>query len=411
MSMDSTHKPQNAAQVADVVAWAVSEEKPLEVAGRGTKRGIGRAAQYGATLDLSGMTGITLYEPEELVLSARVGTPLAEIQAELAARNQELAFEPPNFSRLLGGDGDAGTIGGAMACNFAGPRRIKAGAARDHFLGVNAVSGRGEMFKSGGRVVKNVTGYDLCKMLAGSWGTLAVMTDITVKVLPAAETETTLLVSGVAANRAVEAMSLAMQSACDVSGACYLPAGASSASASTVTAVSGAGQGVCALRLEGIAPSVDYRAGQLTEIVKGFGDISELEADVSRKFWREVRDVDVFAGDTDNLIWRLSVAPSDGAGILENIVGETGANGFLDWAGGLVWLEVPASPDGAEQVIRAAVGAIGGHATLIRAPRALRTMIEVFHPQDAGVEQLSQRLRKGFDPEGILNPGRMRAVS
>ncbi len=409
MDTDTSHKPQNAAQVADVVAWAVSEEKPLEVAGHGTKRAIGRAAQYGATLDLSGMTGITLYEPEELVLSARAGTPLAEIQAELAASKQELAFEPPNFSRLLGGDGDAGTIGGAMACNFAGPRRIKAGAARDHFLGVNAVSGRGEMFKSGGRVVKNVTGYDLCKMLAGSWGTLAVMTDITVKVLPAAETETTLLVSGVTAVQAVEAMSASMQSACEVSGACFLPKAA--VSVSSVDAVAAIGQGICGLRLEGIAPSVAYRAGQLTDIVKAFGEVGAVEADASRRFWREVRDVNVFAGDTERLVWRLSVAPSQGARVMDQIAGETGASGFLDWAGGLIWLDVPASPDGAEQVIRAAIGEVGGHATLIRGPEALRTMIDVFQPQDAGLEALSQRLRNGFDPEGILNSGRMRAVS
>ena len=408
MSKDTTHKPQNAAQVADVVAWAVSEEKPLEVIGRGTKRAIGRAAQYGATLDLSGMTGITLYEPEELVLSAHAGTSLAEIQAELAARNQELAFEPPNLSRLQGGDGDAGTIGGAMACNFAGPRRIKAGAARDHFLGVRAVSGRGEMFKSGGRVVKNVTGYDLCKVLAGSWGTLAVMTDVTVKVLPAAETESTLLVSGVSADRAVEAMSLAMQSACEVSGACFLPDGV--ASASRIHEISGAGQGVCALRLEGIAPSVDYRADQLTGIVKGFGDVSTLEAEASRRLWREVRDVDVFAQDTDSLIWRLSVAPSSGAAVLGQIAGATGGRGYLDWAGGLIWLEAPASTDGGEPVIRSAVRDAGGHATLIRAPESLRSTVEVFQPQADGLERLSQRLRNGFDPEGILNSGRMRAV-
>lgn len=408
MSTDTTHKPQNAAQVADVVAWAVSEEKPLEVAGRGTKRGIGRAAQYGATIDLSGMTGITLYEPEELVLSARAGTPLAEIQSELEARNQELAFEPPNLSRLLCGDGDAGTIGGAMACNFAGPRRIKAGAARDHFLGVHAVSGRGETFKSGGRVVKNVTGYDLCKMLAGSWGTLAVMTDITVKVLPAAETETTVLVSGVSADRAVEAMSLAMQSACEVSGACFLPDGV--ASASQVDGVSGAGQGVCALRLEGIAPSVDYRAGQLTKIVDGLGGVGSLEVEASRRFWREVRDVDVFATETESLVWRLSTAPSNGAAVLEQITAAIGGRGYLDWAGGLVWLEVPASSDGGEQAIRAAVNDAGGHATLIRAPETMRSTIEVFQPQSDGLEQLSRRLRSGFDPEGILNSGRIRAV-
>ncbi len=157
--------------------------------GRGTKRAIGRAAQWDATLDLSGLSGVTLYEPEELVLSAKAGTPLAEIEALVAASKQELAFEPMDYGALLGGEAGAGTIGGAIAANLSGPRRIKAGAARDHFLGFSAVSGRGETFKSGGRVVKNVTGYDLCKLIAGSWGTLAAMTDVTIKTLPKAETE------------------------------------------------------------------------------------------------------------------------------------------------------------------------------------------------------------------------------
>ena len=164
--------------------------------GHGSKRAIGRPAQTDLTLDLSALSGITLYEPEELVLSAKAATPLAEIEALVAAKGQQLAFEPMDYATLLGGVAGRGTIGGALAANLSGPRRIKAGAARDHFLGFSAVSGRGETFKSGGRVVKNVTGYDLCKLIAGSWGTLAAMTEVTIKVLPAAETEETLLIRG-----------------------------------------------------------------------------------------------------------------------------------------------------------------------------------------------------------------------
>jgi len=404
--MDTDFTPENAAQVADVVAWAISEEKPLEVVGRGTRRQIGRAAQYGATLDLSGLTGITLYEPEELVLSARAGTPLSEIQNLLAEHNQELAFEPPNLSGLLGGADDAGTIGGAIACNFSGPRRIKAGAARDHFLGFNAISGRGELFKSGGRVVKNVTGYDMCKMLAGSWGTLAVMSDLTVKVLPAAETETTLILTGADMTQAVQAMSAAMQSACEVSGACHLPAPLNGAS--SVEAMSAAGQGATALRLEGIAPSVAYRAERLTEILKGYGTVDRLEEPQSRTMWREVRDVGFFNDKTERLVWKLSVPPGDGAAVLGRLEHEAGARGYLDWAGGLIWLDVPAKLDGGAELVRAAVESSGGHATLIRAAEAIRASVEVFHPQSEGVGGLSDRLKQGFDPSGVLNPGRMR---
>ncbi|MFZ3360711.1 MAG: FAD-binding protein, partial [Xanthobacteraceae bacterium] len=180
-------KPRDAKEVEAAIQWALSNGKTFEVVGRGTKRAVGRAAQWDAALDLSGLSGVTLYEPEELVLSAKAGTPIAEIEALVAARNQELAFEPMDYAVVLGGETGAGTLGGAIAANLSGPRRIKAGAARDHFLGVSAVSGRGETFKSGGRVVKNVTGYDLCKLIAGSWGTLAAMTDVTIKTLPKAE--------------------------------------------------------------------------------------------------------------------------------------------------------------------------------------------------------------------------------
>src|SRR6478736_1240239 len=220
--MSDALKPRDAQDVAAAIQWALGQSKTLEVVGAGSKRDLGRPTQTDATLDLSGLTGVTLYEPEELVLSARAGTPLAEIEALLASRNQELAFEPMDYGPLLGSPPGQGTLGGTLAANLAGPRRFKAGAARDHFLGVAAISGRGEVFKSGGRVVKNVTGYDLCKLLAGSWGTLAAMTDITVKTLPRAETEATLLVAGLDDARAIEAMATAFQSACDVSGAAHL---------------------------------------------------------------------------------------------------------------------------------------------------------------------------------------------
>src|SRR5271168_1853843 len=253
--MADTLKPRDALEVEQAVQWALAEGKALEVVGRGTKRPIGRAAQWDATLDLSGLSGVTLYEPEELVLSAKAGTPLAEIEMLVAASRQELAFEPMDYGPILGGEAGAGTIGGAIATNLSGPRRIKAGAARDHFLGVNAVSGRGEIFKSGGRVVKNVTGYDLCKLLAGSWGTLAAMTDVTIKTLPKAETESTILVLGLDDEMACQVMAAALGSYGDVSAAAHLPA----AVAARIAETAAARTTVTAFRLEGVAPSVRQR--------------------------------------------------------------------------------------------------------------------------------------------------------
>src|SRR5215467_15086874 len=244
--MSEPLRPVDSKQVEEAISWALAQSKALELIGHGSKRAIGRAAQWDATLDLSALSGVTLYEPEELVLSAKAGTALHEIEALVAEKRQELAFEPMDYGPLLGGDAGAATIGGAIAANLSGPRRIKAGAARDHFLGFTAVSGRGETFKSGGRVVKNVTGYDLCKLMAGSWGTLAAMTDVTIKTLPIAETEQTVLVLGLDAVTAAKVMAAAMGSFADVSAAAHVPASVGI----DVAEIAATGGAVTALRLE-----------------------------------------------------------------------------------------------------------------------------------------------------------------
>ena len=264
--MTDALKARDAKDVESAVQWALSEGKTLEIVGRGSKRTLGRPNQSDLTLDLSGLTGVTLYEPEELVLSAKAGTPLAEVEVLVRDKGQQLDFEPMDYGPILGGPADAGSIGGALAANLSGPRRIKAGAARDHFLGFSAVSGRGETFKSGGRVVKNVTGYDLCKLLAGSFGTLAAMTEVTIKTLPRPETEETVLLLGLDDARANAAMSAAMTSSCDVSAAAHLPAG-------VVRYFDGlhVAQAATAFRLEGFAPSVKHRKDALAALLQPFG--------------------------------------------------------------------------------------------------------------------------------------------
>jgi glycolate oxidase FAD binding subunit len=406
LPMADTLQPRNAKEVEAAVQWLLAEGKAAEIVGHGSKRLIGRPAQTDLTLDLSALTGVTLYEPEELVLSANAATPLAEIEALVAAKGQQLAFEPMDYASVLGGVAGNGTIGGALAANLSGPRRIKAGAARDHFLGFSAVSGRGETFKSGGRVVKNVTGYDLCKLIAGSWGTLAAMTEVTIKVLPAAETEETLLIRGLEPARAVEAMTSAMGSACDVSGAAHLPSDV----AASVPAVAGASAGVTALRLEGFSPSVTHRRGALQGLMKPFGDLAIIDAPASRAFWQAVRDVTPFAcGRTgiERALWRISTAPSRGAELGAALAKRAGAQVLYDWAGGLIWLALAASDDAGAARIGPTVAATGGHATLIRAPAAVRAAIDVFAPQEAGLAALTKRVKEGFDPKGVLNPGRM----
>ncbi|HEY6753206.1 MAG TPA: glycolate oxidase subunit GlcE [Pseudolabrys sp.] len=400
--MADTLKVRDGKEAEDAVRWALSNEKSLELAGQGTKRTVGRPSQTDLTLDVSSLTGVTLYEPRELVLSARTGTPLADIETLLEENNQALAFEPIDYGPLLGGEANRGTLGGAIAANLSGPRRIKAGAARDHFLGVIAVTGRGETIKSGGRVVKNVTGYDLCKLLAGSWGTLAAMTDITVKVLPKAETEATVLVAGLDDPRACAAMAAAMGSPCDVSGAAHLPDHVASwfdglprSVASTV------------LRVEGFAPSVAHRKEALAARMKSFGPVSIVDEKNSHALWRSIRNVKPFALETalTRPLWRISVAPSRGHEIAAAIT--PAAQMFYDWAGGLIWVAMPFADDPDAAAIRRAVAAVGGHAILIRAPAAVRAAIDVFSPEDPASRALAKRVKESFDPKGVLNPGRM----
>ena len=402
-------KPDTAEQVLDAVKWAVSEEVPLEVQGAGTKRTLGRAFQATHGLVVSALDGISLHEPEELVMSAGPGTTLAEIEAALAEVNQQLAFEPADLGPLLGQAAGAGTIGGVFSCNRAGPRRIKAGAARDHLLGLQAVSGRGEAFKTGGRVVKNVTGYDVCKLMTGAFGTLGVLTQLTFKVLPAPETARTLLLFGLDDTTALRALTLALQSPFEVSGAAHLPAAVAArtvAAADTEDAMA-----VTALRLEGFARSVAARAERLAAALAGFGAEQSLDAEATEVLWKQVRDVAPLvdlAGDRRD-VWKLSVAPTGGPAVASRLVESAGAEHYFDWGGGLIWAALPPSADGGAAQVRATIAESGGHATLIRAPEAVRAAVDVFQPQPAPLAALTARVKDGFDPKRILNPGRMYA--
>ncbi len=405
--MSETLKPETAEQVLDAVKWAAASESPLAVKGQGSKEGFGRAVEADCRLDLSGLTGIGCYEPNELFMTAGAATTLAEIEAALRQNNQQMAFEPADLGILLGGEGDAGTIGGAIACNLAGSRRIKAGAARDHFLGFNAVSGRGETFKSGGTVVKNVTGFDLSKLIAGSFGTLAVMTEVTFKVLPAPEKTRTVLVLGLSDQDAMKAMAKALGSSHEVSGAAHLPEAA--AKGSKVSHVAGTGWSVTAFRVEGPGPSVEHRCRALTALLGGGASVEELHSENSALLWREICDVRLLDGDGGNgrQVWRLSVPPMNGAGVAEQLTAVTGASVFYDWGGGLIWLTMDATPDAGHETVRRAVEAAGGHATLVRAGADVRNRVPVFEPQTGALREITARIKEGFDPKGILNPGRM----
>jgi glycolate oxidase FAD binding subunit len=399
-------RPSDAADVAQVVAWAAAEAQPLEIVAGGSKRALGRPPRAEHRLELAALNGVVEYEPSELVLTARAATPMTEIESLLEAQRQMLAFEPPDWRGLLPGGGEP-TLGGVIACNLAGPRRVRAGAARDHFLGFSAVNGWGDAWKAGGKVVKNVTGYDLCKLQAGAYGTLSALTEVTVRVLPRPEHSCSLLLTGLSPEAAVQALAAALNTPHEVSGAAHLPAAV--AARSGVAELAGAGTGVTVLRLEGPRPSVAYRAAALQDML--VGSTSCLDATPSARLWAEISAVQSLIGRADNIVWRICPTPASAAAVLRRIrEGCDSAEAFFDWGGGLLWLsldEAEAGPDCGAGLVRSAVAASGGHATLIRAPEAARETLPVFEPATGALDALARRVKAGFDPKRVLNPGRM----
>ncbi|GJD34538.1 glycolate oxidase subunit GlcE [Methylobacterium aerolatum] len=388
------HEPETEAEACERVRAAAAKAERLRIVGGGTKAGLGRPAQDEATLSARGLTGITLYEPAEMVIGARAGTPLSEVEALLASRGQMLTFEPADYRGLYGTTGEP-TIGAVAAINNSGPRRINAGAARDSLIGVRFVNGKGEAIKSGGRVMKNVTGLDLVKLMAGAHGTLGLLTEVIFKVLPVNERVATLVLTGLDDARAVEALAAALGSPFELTGAAHLPAGI------------GGGEARTLMRLEGFSDSIAYRIGELKRVLKRHGAPGVIEGEEGAALWRAVRDAAPLAEPPGEALWRISTAPSKGPAVAAAIGARCPARWFYDWGGGLIWLATPAAGDAGAGAVRDAVRAHGGHATLVRAPDAVRAAVPVFEPQAEALMRISAGIKAAHDPAAIFNPGRM----
>lgn len=390
-SITSPVAPINEKELVDFVRNAAHEKTPLRIVGGGTKQSLGHKVK-GEPVSTTGLSGIKLYEPASLNIMAGAGTPLSEIVEALDAQGQHLPFEPADYCKLLGSSGEP-TIGGIVACAISGPRRIQAGACRDSLIGVRFVNGEGDLIKSGGRVMKNVTGYDLVKLLTGSYGTLGVITQVSFKLLPAPEQTSVVLINGLGDKTAVSAMSSALSSPFDVSGAAHTPKGID-------------GEPVSMFRLEGLEKSVTYRAEKLRHLLSEYG-VAEIETNRENTSagWKWVRDVETFA-NREGAVWRLSLTPKNSPQVIEKIRSDREVEVLYDWGGGLVWLLTPAQNASGETVIRSAVNEFGGHATLMRQCEG-GEVNNVFHPQPEPVARLSRAIRHQFDPYSILNPGRM----
>jgi glycolate oxidase FAD binding subunit len=384
-------QPRTEAEAAALVQGAAG---PLRLAGGGTRAGLGRAIRTAATLTSRGLSGITLYEPAEMVIGARAGTPLVEIEAALAEKNQALAFEPMDHRPLFASPGEP-TIGAVAAGNISGPRRVFAGAARDSLIGVRFVNGRGQVVKSGGRVMKNVTGLDLVKLHAGAMGTLGLLTEVTFKVIPRAPAMATLVFQGLDDARANELMCAAMGTPFEITGAAHLPAGTGGDRARTL------------LRLEGFSEQLDYRTSRLRDLFAASGSPERLDGEAAALVWREVRDVLPLVEPRDHAVWRLSVPPKAAAGLARRLAEALDARVLYDWSGGLVWLATPEAEDAGAAVIRAAVHETGGHATLVRGSAELRGRIAVFAPEPMAIARLTAGIKASHDPRGLFNPGLM----
>ncbi len=397
----SVLSPENEAGAADIIRDYAEAGRSLEIIGGNTRSGFGNRVEADATLSSRGISGIVAYNPAEMVMTAKAGTPVAEVEAALSAARQMMAFEPMDHRALMGTKGEP-TIGGVFAANVSGPRRYVAGAARDSLLGIRFVNGKGEIIKAGGRVMKNVTGLDLVKLLGGSFGTLGFLTEVTFRVLPTPPAQTTLVISGLEDDAATNVMAAAMATSTEVSGAAHLPESVRSRflngslpdGAATV------------LRLEGLPASVDARAQKLQTILSALGPSRFLDADESRVLWRDIRDVAPYAANQAKPLWRVSVAPSQGHRLVAALRLEAGIDAFYDWQGGLVWMQMEFDPE-ANLLSRHIRALGGGHSTLLRALPASRHGISAFEPLVIAEDELSRRIKAKLDPAGIFNPGKM----
>lgn len=387
------------ADVKDAVESAIAAEHRLEVRGTGSKSNLGRACDFDATLDVSQMAGIVDYQPEELVMTLRAGTPMDVVENALADARQMLAFEPPRMGRISGGPRSElhGTIGGVVAANLSGPRRLTAGATRDYLLGFEAISGRGELFKSGGRVMKNVTGYDLSKLMCGSFGTLAVMDEITLKTLPAPETSQSLLVACADFRAAIKTIAQIFATPHEPGAAAILPQ-----AIAAEEKVDTGGAFTAIIRLEGIAASVSDRVANLQTMTGG----ETVAAPASESLWQRIRDVQPLAEKPHDL-WKVSCAPSDAPRVVAALDSLVGVRFMADWAGGLLWFGASRSRDLGNR-LRAVVAELdSGFAMLVRDVAVTRDEIAPFQPLPSPLFELHKRVKASFDPRGVLNYGRM----
>tara|TARA_Y100001970_G_C14248589_1_gene870082 strand:+ start:1784 stop:3040 length:1257 start_codon:yes stop_codon:yes gene_type:complete len=397
-----TLKPKNEGELQQIIKFCFKKELPIEIIGFGTKKEIGKKLQCAKTLDMSSMSGIIDYKPEELYITVKAGTPIKTIKNKLRENNQYLAFEPTNFSEIFEKNSNEGTIGGTMSCNFSGSRRFKVGSARDHILGFKGFNGKGEKIKSGGTVVKNVTGYDLSKLIVGSFGTLLVLSEITLKVLPIQTDTKTIIVSGLALENSLTLMNSAIGSSNDPSGVVFYPEYLRKNFVFNDLVHPGS---ITAIRIEGTKISTEQRANNIiNDLALNDKKFTILDTNQSEIFWEDTRSLKVF-GKSEKSILRAVVPTSETANLI-NRLKIFHPNYFIDWGGSLIWLELDYLSGQKIDQIRKRVLDTKGYLTVIKSSGNNKSSSEIF-TIDPIKFKISQNIKKSFDPKRIFNPGKM----
>lgn len=364
------------------VQQALDNDTALRITGGQSKLRLGRRVENATLLDLSGLDQLISYEPGELILVVQPGMRLQAIEELLATENQHFAFEPPHW-------GTTATAGGTAACNLSGPRRFKAGALRDHLLGIEMIDGHGQRIRAGGKVVKNVTGYDLSKVLSGSFGTLGPLTELCFKVWPKPETQQTLAIDNLDTAAAVQLMLNFAGRPCEITGLAHLP---THNAQDTQTCV----------RVEGPAPAVQSQLEGLKKNI--YNEVALLAESESIAFWKDLRELTPFQPGPEEVLWRFAIPPASALNLLENLKSFELQRWGLDWGGALLWGLFPQDTS-AETLHRTAIKCDGNAWRF--AHNTEDTNEEAFTPLSSGVEKLNNRLKQSFDPKNIFNPGIM----
>ena len=394
--------PSSREEIAEIIRNCYKKNIPLEINGSKSKNKIGRNFQAEKTLDLTSYSGIIDYKPEELYIKVKAGTPINSIIEELDKHDQQLAFEPVDFGFLFNGKSNNGTIGGVISCNFAGPRRFKVGSARDHLLGFQGINGKGEIIKSGGTVVKNVTGYDLCKLISGSFGTLSVLTELSVKVLPKPQSSKTLIINNPHIKKAIEYLGTALSSSSDPSGGVFYPEQFDQSFTFNDLTHKGA---LTAIRIEGPSNSVDHRIKNLiTELGLLENEYSILESVQTKIFWNKTKNLEIFSNSKKNLL-RIVVPISETLSVLQKMKPYE-INYFLDWGGSLIWVELEKISLKILREIKDITQQHSGYFTIIKVEDDLKASADIF-TIDPIKYKISEKIKKSFDPKRIFNPGKM----